>query len=87
MPPLHGYAAGRISGAFFPVICTWDVPGEMMKTNCDSCMYYEYDEEYDCCVCNMDLDEDEMARFMQDRFYECPYYRFGDEYTIVRKQM
>jgi hypothetical protein len=50
-------------------------------------MYYEYDEEYECYVCDMDLDEDEMARFLQDRHYECPYYRFGDEYTIVRKQI
>ena len=33
------------------------------------------------------LDEDEMARFMEDRFYDCPYYRLGDEYMIVRKQM
>jgi hypothetical protein len=61
--------------------------GDFMRTNCESCMYYEYDEEYECYVCDMDLDEDEMARFLQDRHYECPYYRFGDEYTIVRKQI
>ena len=35
----------------------------------------------------VDLDEDEMARFLQDKFYDCPYYQLGDEYRIVRKQM
>lgn len=59
----------------------------MGKTNCDSCVYFEYDEEYECYICSMDLDEDEMARFMQDTYYDCPYYQFGDEYRIVRKQM
>ena len=28
-----------------------------------------------------------MARFMEDRFYDCPYYRLGDEHLIVSKQM
>ena len=55
--------------------------------SCESCLYYEYDEDYECYVCEVNLDEDEMARFMEDRFYDCPYYRLGDEYMIVRKQM
>lgn len=59
----------------------------MGKTNCDTCVYYEYDEEYECYTCSMDLDEDEMAHFMMDTYYDCPYYKFGDEYVIVRKQM
>lgn len=59
----------------------------MSKSNCDSCMYFEYDDEYECYVCQMNLDEDEMVKFMSDRFYDCPYYRYGDEYSIVRKQM
>ena len=56
-------------------------------TNCEDCVYYEYDPEADTNYCEADLDEDEMARFMEDRFYDCPYYRLGDEYMIVRKQM
>ena len=32
--------------------------------SCESCMYYEYDEDYECYVCEVNLDEDEMARFM-----------------------
>ena len=33
------------------------------------------------------LDEDEMMRFLTDHHYQCPYYRCGDEYRVVRKQM
>ena len=31
--------------------------------------------------------EDEYYRFMSSHFRECPYYRSGDEYKIVRHQM
>lgn len=57
-----------------------------MKTNCEYCIYYFYDEEYDCFSCSMDLDEDEMYRFISGQFKECRYFRMGDDYTIVRKQ-
>ena len=57
------------------------------RTSCDTCLYYEYDEEYDCYGCQVSMDEDEMARFLSDAHYSCPYYRYGDEYTIVRKQI
>ena len=30
---------------------------------CESCVWYVYDEEYDDYLCDMDLDEDELARF------------------------
>ena len=33
-----------------------------------------------------ELDEDEMRHFIQDTFDHCPYYRPGDDYTIVRRQ-
>ena len=56
-------------------------------TNCELCGNYVYDEEYECYVCEVDLDEDEMARFLTSTFYQCPYFRMGDEYSIVRKQM
>lgn len=59
----------------------------MKKTSCETCMYFEYDEEFECYVCQMNLDEDEMFKFMQNTFDNCPYYKFGDEYTIVRKQI
>ena len=56
-----------------------------MATSCESCGNFVYDEEYECYTCEVDLDEDEMARFLQDKFYDCPYYQLGDEYRIVRK--
>ena len=56
-------------------------------SNCETCMNYEYDEEYDYYVCIKNLDEDEMYRFVKGEFRDCPYYQFGDEYSIVRKQM
>ena len=54
--------------------------------NCEYCMYYEYDEWSECYTCCMNLDEDEMSRFISGNFKSCPYYRAGDEYSIVRKQ-
>ena len=57
------------------------------KTSCECCGNYIYDEDYDCYVCDMNLDEDEMARFLTDTFYYCPYFQFNDEYKIVRRQM
>ena len=56
------------------------------QTSCETCMYYEYDEEYVCFTCLMNLDEDEMYRFMQNTLTDCHYYKKGDEYSIVRKQ-
>ena len=34
-------------------------------TNCETCTNYVYDEDYDCYVCMINLDEDEMYRFLQ----------------------
>lgn len=56
------------------------------KTCCEECAYYAYDEEYESYFCDMSLDEDEMMRFMQGSFDNCPYFRLGDEYAVVRKQ-
>lgn len=56
------------------------------KTCCEDCAYYVYDDEHESYFCEMDLDEDEMLRFMQSSFDNCPYYRYGDEYAVVRKQ-
>ena len=58
-----------------------------MKANCEMCMYYDYDDEYECYICEVNLDEDEMSRFMSNSFETCPYFKFGNEYSIVKKQM
>lgn len=56
-------------------------------TNCESCMNYIYDEDYECYICEIDLDEDEMGKFLTGCFQNCPYYQVNDEYKIVRRQM
>lgn len=39
-----------------------------------------------CYSCEVNLDEDEMARFMSYSDFECPYFNAYDEYKIVQKQ-
>ena len=51
---------------------------------CEFCANYIYEEEDDC---DVNLDEDEMYRFLSGNFRECPYYRSDDEYRVVRHQM
>lgn len=58
-----------------------------MSTSCESCNNYEYNEEYEYFECLMDLDEDEMGRFIASAVTSCSYYQFRDEYRIVRKQI
>ena len=35
-----------------------------IASNCESCVFYDYDEDYDAYVCRENLDQDEMARFL-----------------------
>ena len=56
-------------------------------TNCESCVFYDYDEDYDTYACQMSLDEDEMVRYLSGHTSACPYYRFYDEYKSVQKQI
>ena len=48
--------------------------------------FYDYDDELDAYVCTVNLDEDELERFVLGRAENCPYYRFYDEYKSVQKQ-
>lgn len=54
---------------------------------CETCANFCYDEDYECYVCEVNLDEDDMVRFLQGNTNQCAYYRNGDEYSVVRKQM
>ena len=56
-------------------------------SNCEQCINYSYDDDYECFTCVMDLDQDELYRFISGNFNDCPYFKPGDEYTIVRKQI
>lgn len=54
---------------------------------CDMCQNYCYDEEFEEYYCDINLDEDEYMRFLSTvTETNCPYFKNGDEYTIVRKQ-
>ena len=56
--------------------------------NCEDCMYFEYDEEYQEYYCTQScMDEDDLARMAEDSRFVCPFYRTGNEYTIVKKQI
>ena len=56
-------------------------------SNCDSCVNFIYDEDEDYYVCDMNLDEDDMVRFLTGTFEGCPYYQLDDEYEVVRHQI
>lgn len=60
---------------------------QMAASNCDACVNYVYDEDYECYSCMVNLDEDEMYRFLSGTQRECPYFRLDDEYAVVRHQM
>ena len=53
---------------------------------CDTCANYAYDEDYEYYVCDIDLDEDEMQRFLSNSNENCPYSQNGDEYQVVKHQ-
>ena len=54
--------------------------------NCDECIYYAYYEEYDEYVCGAPMDMDEVSMLLRGGTRGCPFYRPGDEYTVVKKQ-
>ena len=61
--------------------------GYKPNASCDSCEFYEYDDECDMYFCKMNLDEDEAARFIGGNSAGCHYYRYYDEYKSVHKQI
>lgn len=59
----------------------------MAKLNCDTCVYYVYDEEEEAYYCEVDMDEDDAARMAQGFHNGCSYYQLDDEYAVVKHQM
>ena len=60
---------------------------KIRESNCESCEFYDYDEELDAYVCDVNLDQDEMVDFLGRSTASCPYYRYYDEYKSVHKQI
>ena len=58
----------------------------MGAASCDLCAHYVYDEEDDFSECMVNMDEDDYARQLQNPTASCPYFSYGDEYRIARKQ-
>lgn len=56
-------------------------------SQCDYCAHFEYDEEDEEYYCGVNMDEDDLYRFLTSKKDSCPYYRNGDEYLVVRHQM
>ncbi len=54
---------------------------------CDTCAFNMYDEDYEEYICSVNMDEDDYYRLLSGNYRECPYYRNGDEYAVVRHQM
>ena len=55
--------------------------------DCSTCAYYTYDEEYEDYYCSVDMDEDDYGALLSREFKNCPYFRDGDEYKVVRHQL
>ena len=58
-----------------------------MDVLCETCAYLVYDEDYEEYVCDCQMDEDDYWRISEKQYKSCPYYRNGDEYRVVRKQL
>lgn len=55
--------------------------------SCDFCSHYVYDEETHTDYCEVNIDEDEMARSYTYSNYTCPYFHYDNEYETVHKQI
>ena len=54
---------------------------------CDTCAYYDYIDDDGTLGCTVNIDEDDLYRELEGgRHVSCPYYKYYDEYKLVRKQ-
>ncbi len=54
---------------------------------CEQCNHYQYDEDYEAYLCDVNMDEDDYGRVYQSQNMVCPFFSGEDEYQVVRKQM
>ena len=52
---------------------------------CEKCVHFVEDEEFGD-YCSINLDEDEMEKFLTQSVSTCHCFQYYDEYKIVRKQ-
>ena len=53
--------------------------------DCEQSSHYVVDEEFGD-YCDINLDEDEMEKFLTQNVKNCHYFQLYDEYKIVNKQ-
>ena len=58
----------------------------MANSCCEMCSNYCFDEDSEAYVCMVNMDEDDYMRYIMSAGNKCPFFRFDDEYAIVRKQ-
>lgn len=54
---------------------------------CESCMYYSFYADTGDAYCTAAFDEDDIAVLLYRKKSVCPFYRGGNEYDIVKKQL
>ena len=54
---------------------------------CEMCVNYVYDDDDECYYCDVNLDEDDMFKFLTGNTKGCSFFQLYDEYKIVRHQM
>lgn len=54
--------------------------------NCENCIFFVFDEYYNEYSCTVNLDEDEMLKYLQGDYKECSYFKLSDEYGLAKKQ-
>jgi len=55
-----------------------------MKSICENCSNYIYDDESECYCCDAALDEDEMRHFITANTGNCPFFSFYNDYRMSR---
>lgn len=58
----------------------------MNVDQCDYCLYLDTDEETGETYCSLTLDQDDIEKLSYSRTASCPYFRAGNDYSIVKKQ-
>ena len=55
---------------------------------CETCEFYDWDEDYEEYVCRQHMDQDEAYAYHSMRSSQrgCPFYRYHNEYKTVQKQ-
>ena len=57
-----------------------------MLQSCETCEFFDWDEDIGDYICEADIDEDDMYRMRENPQAHCPFYKCYDEYKSVQKR-